>query len=97
MPLPLKIVHDSDPIIPQKPPASASSLAHKDLRRGAFWQAIPAYKSVDEATFLDHAWQAKSSITRVAKLSRACSRKWRDHGQKPSLRTSTMRSPGSTS
>ena len=71
MPLSLKIVHDSDPIVPKKPPAPASTLAHKDLLRGAWWQKIPAYKSVDEPTFLDHAWQAKSSITRVAKLVEA--------------------------
>jgi lysine 2,3-aminomutase len=49
-----------------KPPSP--SLAHRDLRRGPFWQAIPAYHGVDEATFLDHAWQAKNSITKVAKL-----------------------------
>jgi lysine 2,3-aminomutase len=64
----LKIVQASEPILAQKAPAPASSLAHKDLRRDAFWQKIPAYRKVDEATFLDHAWQAKSSITRVAKL-----------------------------
>src|ERR1700733_7907755 len=68
MPLSLKIVHDSDPIVPKKPPAPASTLAHRDLRRGAWWQQIPAYKSIDEPTFLDHAWQAKSSITKVSKL-----------------------------
>jgi lysine 2,3-aminomutase len=51
-----------------KPAVDASSLAHKNLRRGMWWQKIPAYKSIDEALFLDHAWQAKSSITRVAKL-----------------------------
>jgi lysine 2,3-aminomutase len=38
------------------------------LRRGPWWQQIPAYKTVSEATFLDHAWQAKNSITKVAKL-----------------------------
>ena len=51
-----------------KPPVDASSLAHKNLCRGTWWQKIPAYKTVDEALFLDHAWQAKNSITRVAKL-----------------------------
>ncbi len=68
MPLSLKLVHDTDPIVPKKPPVAASTLAHKDLRRGTWWQKIPAYKTVDEATFLDHAWQARSSITKVAKL-----------------------------
>ena len=67
MPLSLKIVA-SDPIVPKKPPVEATALAHKELRQGTWWQRIPAYKAIDEATFLDHAWQAKSSITRVAKL-----------------------------
>src|SRR5580693_9962190 len=65
---PLKIVHDSEPIIPKKPPVDADALAHRELRRGPWWQKIPAYKTVDEATFLDHAWQAKNSITRVSRL-----------------------------
>jgi len=38
-----------------------------------------------------------TKVTRVAKLSRACNWRCRDQAQKPSLRTSTMRSPGSTS
>ena len=49
-------------------PAAPSVLAHRDLRRGAWWQKIPAYAAVDESTFLDHAWQAKSSITKVSRL-----------------------------
>jgi lysine 2,3-aminomutase len=65
---PLPILADVQPIAAKKPPVEPSSLAHKDLRRGAWWQRIPAYRCVDEATFLDHAWQAKNSITRVAKL-----------------------------
>ncbi len=51
-----------------KAPALPSVLAHKTLLRGPFWQKIPAYRDVDEATFLDHSWQGKSSITKVAKL-----------------------------
>src|SRR5450432_4196858 len=68
MPQPLKIVDDSEPIVPKKAPVEASTLAHKDLRRGLWWQRIPAYRGIDEATFLDHGWQARSSITRVSKL-----------------------------
>jgi lysine 2,3-aminomutase len=49
-----------------KPPSA--SLAHRELRSGPFWQAIPAYRAIDEATFLDHAWQAKNSIIKVSKL-----------------------------
>src|SRR5260370_8100808 len=52
----------------QKPPAEQNALAHRDLRRGPWWQQIPAYKTVGETAFLDHAWQARNSITKVAKL-----------------------------
>ena len=51
-----------------KPPVDPSTLAHKQLLGGTFWQRIPAYADVDEATFLDHKWQAKHSITNVHKL-----------------------------
>jgi lysine 2,3-aminomutase len=51
-----------------KPPAASDALAHRDLVRGPFWQKVRAYRAIDEGTFLDHAWQAKSSITKVAKL-----------------------------
>ena len=45
-----------------KPPAPASALAYRQLRQGEFWRAIPAYRDVDEATFLDHIWQGRNSI-----------------------------------
>ncbi|MEO8550555.1 MAG: KamA family radical SAM protein [Kofleriaceae bacterium] len=45
-----------------------STLHHRQLLDGPFWQRIPAYRNVDEATFLDHQWQAKNSITNPAKL-----------------------------
>ncbi len=51
-----------------KPAVDPSTLAHKQLLGGTFWQRIPAYADVDEATFLDHKWQAKHSITNVHKL-----------------------------
>jgi lysine 2,3-aminomutase len=65
---PLPMVIDISPVTQGRPPAGAASLAHKELRRGPWWQRIPAYREVDEPTFLDHAWQAKNSITKVAKL-----------------------------
>jgi lysine 2,3-aminomutase len=66
---PLALVRDSAaPVVAKKPPVGASALAHRELRSGLWWQRIPAYRSIDEATFLDHSWQAKSSITKVAKL-----------------------------
>src|SRR5688572_16070869 len=51
-----------------KPPVDAAALAHRDLLDGPFWKTIPAYAGVTEAEFLDHAWQAKHSITNVNKL-----------------------------
>lgn len=51
-----------------KPHVDPTTLTHRQLRDGAFWQSIPAYKDVDEATFLDHMWQAKNSITNPQKL-----------------------------
>jgi lysine 2,3-aminomutase len=45
-----------------KPPADPETLAHRKLRQGEFWRAIPAYADVDEATFLDHIWQGKHSV-----------------------------------
>jgi lysine 2,3-aminomutase len=56
------------PVLPKKEPVDPSTLTHKQLRGGAFWQKIPAYKDVSEAQFLDHSWQAKSSITKIEKL-----------------------------
>jgi lysine 2,3-aminomutase len=66
---PLKVLSTvSEPIVPKKPPVDPSTLKHRDLVRGAFWQRIPAYREVSEAQFLDHNWQAKSSITKIEKL-----------------------------
>lgn len=55
----------------QRPTMSPGALAHHDLRDGKFWQAIPFYRDVDEATFLDYRWQGKHSITRIDKLLQA--------------------------
>jgi lysine 2,3-aminomutase len=51
----------------QTPPMSSPSaigvdLDHRDLRDGAFWQTIPRYADVHEATFLDHIWQGRNSV-----------------------------------
>jgi lysine 2,3-aminomutase len=51
-----------------KPRVDPSTLHYRQLLDGPFWQRIPAYRSIDEATFLDHQWQAKHSITNPAKL-----------------------------
>ncbi len=57
-----------EPIKHIKPHVDPGTLFHRQLLDGAFWQKIPAYRTVDEATFLDHQWQAKNSITNPAKL-----------------------------
>ncbi len=59
------------PIQAKKPPVDPKTLVHKDLLDGPFWQRIPAYRDVDEKTFLDHHWQAKHTITNVQKLLKA--------------------------
>jgi lysine 2,3-aminomutase len=51
-----------------KPPVDPATLTHRELLEGPFWQRVPAYANVSEAEFLDHNWQAKASITNVAKL-----------------------------
>jgi len=68
---PLKVLQHNasgEEIHAKKPPVDESTLRHKDLVRGPFWQKIPAYANIDEKTFLDHSWQAKHSITKVSKL-----------------------------
>jgi lysine 2,3-aminomutase len=65
---PLPVANGDLQPVAKKPPVDPVLLAHKELLRGEWWQKIPAYKGIDEATFLDHAWQAKNSITKVAKL-----------------------------
>jgi lysine 2,3-aminomutase len=68
---PLTILHEEQPIVPKKPAVDPSTLIHKELLRGPFWQRIPAYREVSEAQFLDHAWQAKNSVTKISKLLEA--------------------------
>jgi lysine 2,3-aminomutase len=46
----------------QKPPAPPEAFEHRNVRQGEFWRAIPRYRAVDEATFLDHIWQGQNSI-----------------------------------
>ena len=51
-----------------KPPVDPSTISWRNLRRDAFWQRIPAWKDVDEATFLNHKWQEKNAVTSTKKL-----------------------------
>jgi len=64
----LRVVTSDTPVRALKPAVDESSLVHKAMLRGPFWQKIPAYANVTEAEFLDHKWQAKHSITNVPKL-----------------------------
>jgi lysine 2,3-aminomutase len=65
----LRVLTNKDlPIVHKKPAVQPHELVYRDLVSGPFWQKIPAYREIDEATFLDHSWQAKHSITRVDKL-----------------------------
>ncbi|MBT9559344.1 MAG: KamA family radical SAM protein [Myxococcales bacterium] len=47
------------------------SLEHRHLRKDEFWRAIPAYADVDRATFLDHRWQARQTVTKPKDLMAA--------------------------
>src|SRR5690349_12336288 len=60
-----------EPVNHLKPHVDPSTLQHRQLLDGPFWQRIPAYRSVDEATFLDHSWQAKNTITTPQRLLQA--------------------------
>ena len=64
----LKKTDDGGEIQHLKPPVDPATLTHQHLLSGRFWQRIPAYAGIDEATFLDHKWQARNTITRPDKL-----------------------------
>ena len=46
-----------------KPPVDPNSITWREVRRDPFWQQIPAWKDVDEETFLSSKWQEKNAIT----------------------------------
>jgi lysine 2,3-aminomutase len=56
------------PLHPRKPQVDPAELVHREFLDGTFWHKIPAYRAIDEQTFLDHRWQAKKSITKPEKL-----------------------------
>jgi lysine 2,3-aminomutase len=53
---------NAEPIVALKAPAGPGAFEHKNLLQGEFWRHIPAYKDVDEKTFLDHIWQGRHSV-----------------------------------
>ena len=59
---------DGERINHLKAQVEGDSIRWRDLRRDPFWQRIPAWRDVDEQTFLDHRWQDKNAITSPKKL-----------------------------
>ena len=59
---------EREPVRHLKPPVDPASITWRQLRRDAFWQKIPAWKDVDEETFLQHRWQDKHGVTSVRRL-----------------------------
>ncbi len=55
-------------VLHAKPPAGPEYFEFKNLKQGEFWRHVPAYKDVDEKTFLDHLWQQKHSVKTPAEL-----------------------------
>jgi lysine 2,3-aminomutase len=49
-------------IVHKKPPVQPETLEYKNVKQGEFWRHVPAYKDIDEATFLDHLWQQKNAV-----------------------------------
>jgi lysine 2,3-aminomutase len=52
----------------KKPSVDPATLSHRELKGGEWWRHVPGYADVDEATFLDHRWQAKNSVTSLKRL-----------------------------
>jgi lysine 2,3-aminomutase len=68
-PVKLPVVTRGDhPDPTHKPPVDPATLVHRQLLGGDFWRKIPAYRDIDEATFLDHKWQSKHTIVKPEKL-----------------------------
>jgi lysine 2,3-aminomutase len=53
----------------KKAPVDPATLTHRMFKDGEWWRAMPAYADVDEATFMDHKWQAKHSVTSLKRLA----------------------------
>ena len=51
-----------------KPAGRPATFEYRNLKQGEFWRHIPAYRDVDEATFLDHLWQQRNSVKTADEL-----------------------------
>ena len=58
-------------IVHKKPPVDPEILEYKNLKQGEFWRHIPAYREIDQATFLDHLWQQKHAVKTPEELLEA--------------------------
>jgi len=67
----LVLLNDNSDTKHLKPIVSPESLEWRNLRRDAFWQNIPAWREIDEETFLNYKWQEKNAITNPKKLIKA--------------------------
>jgi lysine 2,3-aminomutase len=52
----------------QPAPEESAPFGWRRLRRDPFWQALPAWREVDETTFRDHSWQERHAVTNPSKL-----------------------------
>ncbi|MBV8147560.1 MAG: KamA family radical SAM protein, partial [Candidatus Eremiobacteraeota bacterium] len=57
-------------VLHKKPPAPREAFRHTDVLQGEFWRHVPAYREIDEKTFLDHLWQQKHSVKTADELLR---------------------------
>jgi lysine 2,3-aminomutase len=48
--------------------SSNPPIAHRDLRDGDYWRALPAYSQVTAEEFRDHQWQQRHTVTNVRQL-----------------------------
>jgi lysine 2,3-aminomutase len=71
--LPAAAAHDPhlsfliDTPVPEslRPTVEPDDLAYREFPEEPFWQALPAFAEIDAATFLDHRFQNKHSVTGV--------------------------------
>ncbi|MBI1745385.1 MAG: KamA family radical SAM protein [Acidobacteria bacterium] len=61
--------YDLETVPNLKPPAGPEALEHMNLLQGEFWRKVPAYREIDEATFLDHLWQYRHSVKTPKELT----------------------------
>jgi lysine 2,3-aminomutase len=64
----LSVVDQKPAIQHLKPAVDPKSISHRNLRADEFWRQIPAWKDVDEKTFLSHLWQEKNAIISPERL-----------------------------